>query len=246
MRGDVETGSGGAKPPSPLLFLNPTLAPILHHSSPCSLHLSVWHVRAAATIQLGFPSPSLHPPVVCLLHSFIPAVVPSSSSPPTHSRLFYVTARFLQPAAQFILLRISLVPAFFSPDMFLIREPPLPSPHSIVSCFLCTLPCFLQPSKFRPGQDIAKTYRVPSMMSWLSRVCPGVGVRARCCLFLFTPVYVSQKPCVFLCGRRQPIHARCGLFDDKSYLFHWRKHPPTQCAGEQGRSSLGLSDCPLR
>ncbi len=33
---------------SPLL----SLSPILHHSSQCFLHLSVWHVQTAAIIQL--------------------------------------------------------------------------------------------------------------------------------------------------------------------------------------------------
>lgn len=123
-------------------------SPILYHSSPCFLHLSVWHVQTAATIQLVFNAsvvplslslslpPSLFP-VVCLLNSFIPLSQTFFSSL-AHSCLIYVI-----PCISFF---FNLVPYSSSSsqtpppptpplcqlsflDMFVICDGPLPSFH---------------------------------------------------------------------------------------------------------------------
>lgn len=70
-----------------------------------------------------------------------------------------------------------------------LRSMMVPSPHSIVIYFLCTRPCFLLQSKFRPEQDITKTYAKPNMMSWPRRVCFRVCVISQTILMCIDCMY---------------------------------------------------------
>lgn len=172
----------------------------------------------------------------CLTPSFL---YPSFYAFPslTHSCLIYVIPCILSILCTFHPPPISLVPTFFSwhtCDLWW----PLPL-HSIVAHFLCTRPCFLLPSKFRPEQDITKTCCMPNMMSWLSWVC----------VLLPVLVYVSEYPyiylCIFLAENNKQSRPDVGLlitnYDTakcKSYLLYRGRHFLTKRAGKQGRSCL--------
>lgn len=203
-----ETRSGGINSRCPLLSLNPQL-PFSHSLSFITAFLTL--VCLACTNSCHHPagfeclrstshslllplalylalSLSSHP-VVCLLHSFIPLSV-FHPPPPlfcslAHSCLIYIipcifSSSSNSPRANFL-------------SSTCLWSVMVPSPHSIVAYFLCTRPCFLLPSKFRPEQDITKTCCMPNMMSWLSWVC------LRACVLLPVLVYVAEYPYVHLC-----------------------------------------------
>lgn len=239
-RTDRSTWSRSMNSVSLLLSLNPTL--------PVSLSLSF--ITAFLTLVCVACTNSCPRPAA--------ALCPHSTSHSSHTALpiilhsLFVLHPFSFSSSRFLHWFFQFHDASFLSSTCL-WSVKVPSPHSIVSDFLCTRLCFLLPSKFRPEQDITKSHCMPNMMSWLSWVCLKVCVCVCACFCLCVRVsscvsmyfYVDNnkksRPDVSSLIRKQSHSTDSVLFTLKGM------HSSVCCSGKQGRCCLALaSGCPLR